>query len=89
MYITCKIYLRKPHEKIYYNIETNMFHVYINQIPLKGKANSAIIKLLSKVTGISQYKILIIRGNTTTIKTIQLITTKTYEDICNLLTPKK
>ena len=46
----------------------DMFRVDINSPPVRGKANKAIIKLLSKTIGITKSRISIIRGHTSHTK---------------------
>lgn len=48
------------------------FDIYVNEPPDKGKANKAIIKLISKVFQISSSDIKIVRGIKTKKKTISI-----------------
>lgn len=38
------------------------FHIYVNQPPLEGKANKAIVETLAKYFKVSKSKIVLIRG---------------------------
>lgn len=46
--------------------------VYLTAVPIKGKANKELIKLLSKELGISKNKISIIKGEKSNEKVIQI-----------------
>ncbi|MCA9135508.1 MAG: DUF167 domain-containing protein [Planctomycetales bacterium] len=48
-----------------------MLKVSVTQAPENGKANQAVIKLISKQLGISKSSVVIVAGQTARIKTIQ------------------
>ncbi len=84
-YIKIKVKTNSKLNKIYQ--DGDIFRVDINSPPVKGKANSAIIKLFSKTIGIPKSSISIIRGHTSHTKifliktpemTIQQIIDKLY-----------
>ena len=84
-YIKIKVKTNSKLNRIYQ--DGVLFCVDINSPPVKGKANNAIIKLLSKTIGIPKSSISIIRGHTTHMKifliktpemTIQQIKDKLY-----------
>jgi len=84
-FIKTKVKTNSKLNRIYQ--DGDIFRVDINSPPVKGKANSAIIKLFSKTIGIPKSSISIIRGHTSHIKifliktpemTIQQIIDKLY-----------
>jgi uncharacterized protein (TIGR00251 family) len=46
--------------------------VYVTAPPEKGKANKAIVKLLAKLIGVGTSKIAIVRGSTSSNKTLRV-----------------
>ena len=48
------------------------YKIYVTAAPEDGKANEAVIKLLSKVLGVSKTSLVIIRGYTSREKTIRI-----------------
>lgn len=83
--LRCKVHTRKIYEKIHFDPISKLIHIHVIDQPQKGKANAAIIALLSKTLDIPQYYITIKNGFTTTIKTIEIQTTKTFDSIIVLL----
>ena len=65
-YIKIKVKTNSKLNRIYHDGDT--LRVDINSPPVKGKANNAIIKLLSKTIGIPKSSISIIRGHTSHTK---------------------
>lgn len=71
MKITIKVKTKAKEEKV---VETgdNNFEVHVKQIPEKGKANIAVIKLLAKHFKIPQNSIRIITGKTNSHKVVEI-----------------
>lgn len=65
--------------------ESNMIKCYIKGAPEKGKANQEIIKMFSKLLGIPQLKIEIIKGQMGRIKTISIVENMTYNEMLKKL----
>jgi len=57
-------------------ISSTNYHIYTTAAPEKGKANTAIIKLLSKKFNIAKSKIIIIKGLKSKNKTISILVDK-------------
>ncbi len=53
-------------------IEGDEIRVYVTTVPENGKANAAIIKLLSKALGVSKSSLSLVRGDTSRDKTFRL-----------------
>ena len=65
--------------------ESNMIKCYIKSAPDKGKANQEIIKMFSKLLGLPQLKIEIIKGQMGRIKTISIVENMTYNEMLKKL----
>lgn len=53
-------------------IEGEDIRVYVTTVPENGKANAAIIKLLSKALGVPKTSLTLVRGETSRDKTFRL-----------------
>ena len=51
---------------------TDLYRIYVTAAPEDGKANEAVIKLLSKALGIAKSNLSIIRGHTSRHKVIKI-----------------
>jgi uncharacterized protein YggU (UPF0235/DUF167 family) len=80
----CKVFLKKDKKDIKLD-QSGVLIIYINSIREKGKANKAIIDLISTVFLIKKYNINIISGFTTLQKVIEINTEKKKEDLFSLL----
>ena len=60
-------------------IEGDYIKIRLRAIPEKGKANEAIIKILAKFFDIAPTKISIISGQTSRIKTVEIISHDIHE----------
>lgn len=54
-------------------LENNVIKIKVKEIPENGRANRAVVKLISKELGIPQKNIEIIRGGKSSTKTIGVI----------------
>lgn len=54
-------------------LDGDHFIVSVTEPPVKGRANKAILKLLSKYFGVSSTKVFMIHGHTTRQKTIEIL----------------
>jgi hypothetical protein len=54
-------------------IDADHFMVAVKEPPVKGEANRAILKLLSKHFGVSLSQVRMIHGHTTRNKTIEIV----------------
>ena len=82
--LNCKIYLKKKDNKIEID-KDGILKIYLNAIREKGKANKAIIEIISNVFLIKKYNISIISGFTTINKIIEIKTNKTKEELLAFL----
>lgn len=79
-----KAFPKSSHQKIILD-ESNMLKCYIKGAPEKGKANQEIVKMFSKLLGIPQLKIEIVKGQMGRIKTISILEDITYNEILKKL----
>jgi len=70
LYCYVKIYPNSRQNKI--SEEENMLKIYVTELPEKGKANQALIRILSKYYHISKTNINIIQGEKNRIKLLQI-----------------
>ena len=54
-------------------IDTNHFMVAVKEPPVRGEANRAILKLLSKYFGVPLSKVRMVHGHTTRNKVIEIV----------------
>ncbi len=57
-------------------IEKDLFstlHVYVNQLPLEGKANKAVIEALAKYFKVKRKSVLLLSGEKSKIKLFEII----------------
>ena len=69
MVITVKV-ITRAHANIVKKSEDGTYKVYVTVIAEKGKANTAVQKLLAKYFGVSKTSVQILRGKTARIKQI-------------------
>lgn len=81
---TAKIYLKKEENKIKLE-ENNILGIYINAVREKGKANKAVIEIISTIFLIKKYNINILSGFATIYKVIEIKTEKTKEELLQFL----
>lgn len=80
----CKVFFKK--DKNYIKLDhSGVVNIYIHAIREKGKANKAIIDLISTIFLIKKYNINILSGFTTLHKVIEINTEKTKEELFALL----
>ncbi|MDD5043725.1 MAG: DUF167 domain-containing protein [Patescibacteria group bacterium] len=71
MTIKVKVIPRAKHQKIE-KLPDGSFKVYLNAPPLEGRANEALIKILSKEFGVSKSEVEIIRGEKGKAKVVKI-----------------
>ena len=54
-------------------LDKDHFIVSVTEPPVKGKANKAILKLLSEYFGVSSARVFMVHGHTTRQKTIEVM----------------
>lgn len=54
------------------NIEGDLYRVFVTAAPEKGKANDAVLKLLSKTLDVPKSRLKIVKGETSRDKLIQI-----------------
>lgn len=53
--------------------EGGRFKVYVTAPPEKGKANAAVLELLSRYFGVKKQKVVLLKGETSPFKTIEIL----------------
>jgi hypothetical protein len=71
MKIFVKVCPKSKLEKVEKKSETN-FRVRVKEVPEKGKANKAVLRVLADYFNIAESKIRIVSGSTSKIKIIEL-----------------
>lgn len=72
MIIKIKVKTKAREERITKTGENN-FAVFVKELPIKGKANEVVIKLLAEYFNISKSRIKIISGKTAKNKLVKII----------------
>ena len=70
-HISLKVITNSPKQKIEY--KENIYKIYINSLPYKGKANKEVIKIISKKLKIPKQNIEIIKGEKSKNKIIKIL----------------
>ncbi len=84
MRLVCKVYSKKEFNKIELCDDFSL-KIFIKEVREKGRANKALIEIISDTLLIKKYNIKIISGFTTLNKIVQIITNKTKEDLLSIL----
>lgn len=71
MIYTVRVKSGSSHEKVL--VDEVGLTVYVKARPIDGKANDAVVKLLSKHFGVAKSQVLILRGLTSKVKHVQIL----------------
>ena len=79
--ITLKVTPQASINSCFWDNDLHIIKVYVTTAPEKGKANNAVLELLSKTLDLPKRNIIIVQGMTTRNKIIEIITTCSKEDL--------